>query len=348
MPTSGEIPLLLLKSSSPNPEKDAYTTHLSPTFTVHFVPVLTHTLLPDLLIKLLLTHLHSGIPDDQRRPFPYGALILTSQRAVAALSTALASPPVQEKIGPDRLKGVVLGLYTVGPATAKALREIRARWLPSCEIHGGEDAGNGEILARLMLGEGAAKYVTNTATEDGTESWRRKPVLFLVGETRRDIIPKTLQSSSLPEDERIPVDEMVVYQSRELDQFEFSFSRTLEQTEPKSSPTEGFSMRGIRWIIVFSPMAGKGMLHSLGWLNDSTGKINVDALSGRRDFVCCIGQTTKAYLEREFGFHADVVADRPSPEGVRDGIEAFMAETQNNLGICHGAGKPGKQIYSAD
>ena len=212
------------------------------------------------------------------------------------------------------------------------------------------------MLGRIILGEGegdasAAQYATDVGTDiaeeeeekvvikdnnDGSKenesdkkrrrtTTQRKPILFLAGETRRDTIPKMLQSPSLPEAQRVKVDEMVIYQSSELEEFEFAFSQALAQTERERKPA-------VRWIVVFSPTAGKGMLRCLGWLDgcgSAAGTVNREAVkasrkNGRGDFVCCIGPTTVGYLEREFGFQADVVAERPSPEGVREGIEAFM------------------------
>ena len=320
--TAPPPPILLLKTPSPNPATDIYTRTLaegSPAFTPHYIPVLTHTLLPDPLIKLLITHLSSISPT----PFPYGAIIITSQRAVAALSAALSSPPVQ-KLPPEGLKELCLRMYTVGPATARATEEVARKWLPNCKVCGGEGAGSGEILAGLILGDGKESYNKSIAASIGVEDdqghvvKRKKPVLFLVGEKRRDVIPRMLQSPSLAEQERIKVDEMVVYQSGELEDFEFNFSRTL-------GSTEFLEIAALRWVVVFSPMVGKGMLQGLGWLDEGTGMVRQN-LEGRRTFIACIGPTTRGYLYDEFGFAADVVAGKPSPEGLKEGIETFMRE----------------------
>lgn len=305
------IPIVLLKSPSPTPASDAYTTHLSPVFTPHFVPVLSHNLLPDPLIKLFLTHLSPS----SRTPFPYGALIFTSQRAVACFNTALTSPPIQ-RLPEETKKALRISLYTVGPATEKALREIRDREIPQCKIFGGERAGNGEMLARSMLGEGDIedKY---TIQDDGGGKPRMKPVLFLVGETRRDIIPRMLMSPDLGVEDRIQVDEMVVYQTNESDEFQFAFESTIKQIDASIT----------RWIVLFSPTAGKGVLKGLGWLDETTGR-RIETLTKRSTFVACIGPTTRDYLEKEFGVIADVTASRPSPQGVKDCIESFMKADQ--------------------
>lgn len=201
-------------------------------------------------------------------------------------------------------------LYAVGPATAQALRDVSGRVMPSCEVYGGEEAGSGEVLARLILrdrGEGSG----------GDAEGRKEAVLFLAGEKRRDVIPRMLMDPGLG-DGRIRVDEMVVYQTGELEEFEFHFSRMLGQTEAKCG-------EGVRWVVVFSPTAGKGMLKGLGWLDEGGCKVR-KGLGDRRTFVACIGPTTRVYMEKEFGFKADVVAQKPSPQEVRSGIERFMEE----------------------
>lgn len=186
--------------------------------------------------------------------------------------------------------------------------------MTGCEVYGGTEAGSGEVLGRIILGrEGVeGRYVTRG------EQGRLKAVLFLTGERRRDVLPRMLMDPELPEEERVQVDEMVVYQTSELEEFEFSFARMLRQTEGE----------GVRWVVVFSPTAGRGMLRALGWLVGGEGRVDGRVVGdpGRKTFVAAIGPTTREYLEREFGFRADVVAEKPSPEGVRDGIERFMRE----------------------
>lgn len=326
-PPTPAIPILLLKTPSPTPAADAYTHHLTAPFSPCYVPVLSHTLLPDPLIKLLLTHFSPNpspdhLPDP--KPFPYGALIFTSQRSVAAFASALNAPPVlrvRERVaeGLGGGGGVGVGgkvrLYVVGPATERALRAVRDERCAGCGIYGGEGAGSGEVLARIMLGEEEGDWGYDV--REGGEGSRKRPVLFLVGEKRRDIIPRMLMDPELPERERIQVDEMEVYRTGELEEFEFQFTQTLARTEPDT----------LKWVVVFSPTAGGGMLEGLGWLNKANGRVKADIRNScRRTFVACIGPTTRDYLVQEFGFEPDVVAKKPSPQGVKDGIESFMKE----------------------
>lgn len=170
-----------------------------------------------------------------------------------------------------------------------------------------------------MLGDGDydARYLTNDGRATG--GGVKKPVLFLTGETRRDIIPKMLMDDKLGEG-RIQVDEKVVYQTAELEEFEHHFANMLQQTQAEEE------VAGCRWVVVFSPTGGRGMFRALGWL-DEVG-VGKGLRKGRRTFVCCIGPTTGGYLQDEFGCAADVVAGRPSAQGVREGIETFMRGEQ--------------------
>ena len=324
-PPTPQLPILLLKTPSPTPSTDAYTLHLTPPFAPTYVPVLSHTLLPDPLIKLLLTHFTPN-PSPDRLPdpkhFPYGALIFTSQRSVAAFASALNAPPVvkiRERVA-DGLGGGDSGgggvrLYVVGPATERALRAVRDERCAGCGIYGGEGAGSGEVLARIMLGKDGEREAAYDVREG--DGGRKKPALFLVGEKRRDVIPRMLMDPELPERERVRVDEMEVYRTGELEEFQFQFTQTLSRTQSDS----------LRWVVVFSPTAGEGMFGGLGWLDKANGRVKADTMGpGRRTFVACIGPTTREYLVQEFGFEPDVVAKKPSPQGVKDGIESFMME----------------------
>lgn len=311
------IPVLLLKSPSPTPASDAYTLHLTPPFSPSFIPVLSHTLLPDPLIKLLLTHFAPNPSSPSRlsdpKPFPYGALIFTSQRAVAAFASALNAPQVvkiREEVA-EGLGGGGVRLYVVGPATERALRAVRDERCAGCGVYGGE-AGSGEVLARIMLGGGRGEGTYDVREMGGG---RKKRALFLVGEKRRDVIPRMLMDAKLEEEERIQVDEVEVYRTGELEEFEFHFTQSLARMEPET----------VRWVVVFSPTAGEGILTGLGWLNKASGRVKACIRDpGTRTFVACIGPTTRDYLVQEFGFEPDVVAKKPSPQGVKEGIESFM------------------------
>lgn len=141
------------------------------------------------------------------------------------------------------------------------------------------------------------------------------PVLFLVGEQRRDIIPKTLMNPKLSAEQRIQVDELVVYGTGVMESFEINFSKLLNETEEKS----------MRWVVVFSPTGCEAMLRALGLLDSKTGKATArNVAQNRQTYIATIGPTTRDYLRKEFGFEPDVCAEKPSPEGVEVGIRRFL------------------------
>lgn len=216
-----------------------------------------------------------------------------------------------------------LPLYAVGPATARALRaEVQAMWLAGCWVVG-EEAGRGEVLAELMVRELLPRQrlgggVDGGVGEGNTENVQR--VLFITGQTRRDVIPRALREAG------ISVEEVVVYATA-IDPL---FENTVRETVATHSTDEGV---GIRWVIIFSPQGSRELLRALGWLDEEdqqaeTGRMKAGVMSdvGRRTFVAGIGPTTREYLEQEFGLRVDVQAGRPSPDGVREGIQGFMRQ----------------------
>lgn len=147
----------------------------------------------------------------------------------------------------------------------------------------------------------------------------KPPLLFLVGEQRRDIIPKTLMDPTLPKDRCIQVDELVVYGTGVMESFEQDFRQVLDSTKE----------RGMRWVVVFSPTGCETMLRVLGLLEQGTGKGKPGC--GLRNktpgtFIITIGPTTRDFLKDSFDFDPDVCAEKPSPEGLRAGIAKFLSE----------------------
>ena len=195
-------------------------------------------------------------------------------------------------------------IYTVGPATSRALRSISQT--PPLNIFGAE-TGNGEALAHYMLDHYGNWYRDQAV---------KPPLLFLVGDQRRDIIPKTLMNPDLNDDRRIQVDELVVYGTGVMESFENDFTELLRKTEDKAT----------RWVVVFSPTGCEAMLRSLNMLDPETGKVksNAQQNKGGNTYITTIGPTTRDYLRNTFEYEPDVCAERPSPQGVEDGIKQFM------------------------
>ncbi|KAL6252340.1 uroporphyrinogen-III synthase [Rhinocladiella similis] len=168
---------------------------------------------------------------------------------------------------------------------------------------------------------------------------KKKGLLFLVGEQRRDIIPKTLMDVDgklkLDPQERIHVDEVEVYKTETMDSFQHDFTVQLDV----------FRNRGLRLVVVvvFSPQGCEAMLRSLGFMD------NTNTLTDRarhrwehgqtesnpgpdpdgdaeqlKPVIVTIGPTTRDHLKKKYGFDADVCAEKPSPQGVGDGLRAFL------------------------
>ncbi|KAK4991967.1 uroporphyrinogen-III synthase [Elasticomyces elasticus] len=322
-----KVPILLLKTkSSPT---DSYEEYFSTTdFSVYqpsFVPVLEHRFREETLSWLHSTVENGGFARDLPDPgTKYGGLILTSQRAVEAFTAVVAQFPLEIR---HSILPASLPLYVVGPATARSLRALN---LP-CPILG-EETGNGGALARFILSNH-----TNLAPPPNSQTvaaidraataatQRKFPLLFLVGEQRRDIIPKTLQSPTLPPAQRIPVYEEIIYETGEMASFRSDFTAACRRNARCGAKKQ--------WFVVFSPTGCEAMLQGLGWLDDETGRAKTgcggrvgrsrDDGGGCDMFVATIGPTTRDHLIDRFGFEPHVCAERPSPEGVGEAIAAF-------------------------
>ena len=149
----------------------------------------------------------------------------------------------------------------------------------------GSECGNGEALAHYML-QHYSKWHFDLQSRNG----KLPPVLFLVGETRRDIIPKTLMNPDLPIEKRIRVDEVEVYGTGVMESFYDNFVYLLQDSKEEAS----------RWVVIFSPTGCEAALRALGILDPKTGKAKEDYQSDRT-FIATIGPTTRDYLMNEFG-----------------------------------------------
>ncbi|SPO01331.1 related to uroporphyrinogen III synthase [Cephalotrichum gorgonifer] len=295
------VPVLFLKTRST--PTDAYEDLFSQQplegqfLEPRFVPVLRHTFKDDGMSKV-----EAALREERINNTPegsYGGMIFTSQRAVEAFAALVERG--RDPTWP-RLRDVPI--YSVGPATTRALRATP---------HGsrlqvfGEHTGTGEALAAFML-DHYREWYKDRAT--------LPPLLFLVGEQRRDVIPRTLMDEKLPEDRRIRVDEVEVYGTGVMESFPVDLERALEELRT----------RPVLWVIVFSPTGSEAMLKGTGFL-DEAGKVRAGdegrPREGPQILVATIGPTTRDWLNG-FGFTPHVCAERPSPEGVLSGIALYM------------------------
>lgn len=301
-----KVPIFLLKTKSA--PVDAYQELLSSIeggqYAPYFVPVLEHRFKPN-AVEAVRGHIVNGdftSRNGNARP-KYGALIFTSQRAVEAFATVVESIRKDDPLLLVSRLPESVPLYVVGPATA---RGIRALELPNAIL--GEETGNGGALSMFILDHYNELYPGEA----------KPTILFLVGEERRDIIPNTLQSTSLPSGRRSVVHELVIYETGEKPAFKEDFS-ILWQTQAKNGNQR-------QWVVVFSPQGCRAMLESLGYLDPTTGKAVPTKPTNSRDImVVTIGPTTRNFLLKEFDFIPDICADKPSPEGIAQSIHTFNA-----------------------
>lgn len=293
------IPLLLLKTkSSPTDTYEEYFSALdNGRYEPVFVPVLEHRFQQPTLDDVQRNIEDGAFVSGPSGALPQiGALIFTSQRAVEAFSTIVNS--IRASSGTDVLDRFLpahLPLYVVGPATARGLKSLKLQ----CPILG-EETGNGEVLAAFILDHYNSLY----------SGPNKPPILFLVGDKRRDIIPRTLQSPELEPERRSRVDELVIYETVEMQSFKSDFSKLWKYNRDRSKERQ--------WIVVFSPTGCKAMLESLGVLDVDTGRVK-PGLPVLDVYVATIGPTTRDFLITEFGFTPDVCAEKPSPEGIAAG-----------------------------
>ncbi|TGZ85074.1 tetrapyrrole biosynthesis, uroporphyrinogen III synthase, partial [Ascodesmis nigricans] len=278
------LPLILLKTkSSPTDPYDLYfsahpLTSDCPTNPI-FVPVLQHhhtnlSQLRDILVT-------QGIDGRAESTADYTGLIITSQRSVEALGGVLSSLKTSD------LTSFLLHtpIFVVGPATASAVAGLGFH--PG-NILGG-DCGSGAILAPFILAQLPTLFPA-----------RKPKFLFLVGETRRDVIQNSLK------DAEVAVTELVVYETTVMDTFRDDLVRVLEETEEVDGKvgTGDRKGRGERWVVVFSPQGAD---------------VAVEALKDKdiwgRTLVAAIGPTTEERLAG-LGRRPDAVARKPSPEGL--------------------------------
>ncbi|KAF1835043.1 tetrapyrrole biosynthesis, uroporphyrinogen III synthase [Decorospora gaudefroyi] len=311
----GKIPILLLKTMSTPTDtyQELFSTLDNGRYAPVFVPVLEHRFKRDAL-NAVRQHITSRglVPKSRQGLAAYGALIFTSQRAVEAFADIVEKIRKERAVDVDDLLPESLVLYVVGPATARGLRELKL----SCPILG-EETGNGEVLAAFILEHYNAIYTDVS----------KPPILFMVGDKRRDIIPKTLQSGDLDSSKRIIVDELVIYETGEMQSFKNDFSKIWQNNANQGAERQ--------WVIVFSPTGCQAMLESLDLLDAHTGKAKPD-IGQANILVATIGPTTRDYLVQEFGFTPDVCAEKPSPQGIAEGTRSSTRKADSSSSPAKG------------
>jgi uroporphyrinogen-III synthase len=116
-----------------------------------------------------------------------------------------------------------------------------------------------------------------------------------VGDKRRDIIPKRFA------EEKIPLKELTVYETTVASTFDDELDQIMNDT------TDG----EIQWIVFFSPSGAEVALDKMKRLR-------------RKIKVATIGPTTEEYLVKEWDVVPDMVAKKPEPVSMVQGILECM------------------------
>ena len=214
-----------------------------------FVPVLTHAMVnSDELVQKL------------NRVADFSGLIVTSQRSVEAVADAVKSLSTQQV---EALLDTPV--YTVGPATCQAITNVGFRHVL------GSESGNGDALASYIL------------DRRGEET---RPLFFIVGDKRRDIITKRMAAT------QTPLEELVVYETVTADSFAGEFEAAVA--------TAGSSLE---WLVFFSPAGAEVALDHLRRTSNQTK-------------IATIGPTTQEYLVKQWQLEPAVVAPKPEPKSL--------------------------------
>ncbi|CCH59189.1 hypothetical protein TBLA_0B03480 [Henningerozyma blattae CBS 6284] len=209
---NGNVILLKNPRESNSKDDDYYKIFDKYGYYPNFLPVITHTNIINQIVPVLND-------SDYLDELPF--IIVTSQRALTFLNEKDLNNQYPSQNFEKLLNKPV---YTVGPATAKCLRNLKFK-----DIRGTE-TGNAEALAKLIISELDQYDLT------------QKP-LFLTGEKHKDTITKALKTKF-----NISVEEIVTYKTISLDD---SLLRFKSVFKPNS------------WIILFSPQGTKDILKYL-------------------------------------------------------------------------------------
>jgi len=173
-------------------------------------------------------------------------------------------------------------VYTVGPATALAITKLQFSTIV------GADTGNGAALANLLV---QTFHREENGIPPSTDFLPRLPLLFLVGDKRRDIIHRRLAA------ENILLEELTVYETTVAPTFNGEMDRVLAD-----------DVHGeVEWIIFFSPSGAEIALEKLKRFPK---KVKVGT----------IGPTTEEYLRKEWDLVPDIVSAKPEPLSMVQGI----------------------------
>ncbi|KAG4300868.1 hypothetical protein PCK1_002945 [Pneumocystis canis] len=248
--------MILVKSFCPNFHDHYEEIFNNSGFFTIFLPVLKCSFIHQESLKNLL----------KNRPYmTFSALLFTSQNAVCAFKESLMC------IDKHEFKQILhMTVYTVGPATYHTLQSLGFH-----KIYG-KESGNAEMLLNFILSFHIDK----------------KPILFLTGEKRINILEKKLLLSG------IFLKVFIVYKTEESNDFKHLFNEIINN-----------QTLNIHWIVFFSPYGSNIVMKYIPTTYLSRFKI------------ATIGPTTLQHLNSKWNIKAKVITQHPEPNSL---LEAIM------------------------
>lgn len=273
---------------------------------------------------------------DQLTPFPLYVVGPATERALQSLIDTSASASRAKSPSPFTILNPTLhGSHTGNGATLGPFIKSHYNNLHSQHFYTYFEAPRLPFIP--LLGMSSQNYGRKRLEKDDPRL-RKKPLLFLVGEVRRDVIPRVLMGGEGEEvgEERIEVEEVEVYRTEVRGGFEGELRETCEGLDAEGGNGDG-SGGDLRVVVVFSPQGSDVMLKHIGYLSE-TGEVmeraknrwyQDNAANSEHDtkwVIVTIGPTTRDYLKDKLGIEPDACASKPSPEGLKTAIEEFLRE----------------------
>ncbi|KAI0334255.1 tetrapyrrole biosynthesis uroporphyrinogen III synthase [Cubamyces sp. BRFM 1775] len=234
----------------------------------------------------------------------YSGVIVTSARACEAWQEVVQRLSDSDDTSATDVQGSswsTVPFYVVGAATASALSAIRAAHPTSSyvphEIRGGAESGTAEKLAKFILSD-----LPEAPAPEG------RTLLYLTGDKNRDTLPKILGEGGLK------LESLQVYATQGSSRFEEDLKAALAEASVEG--TERW------WIVHFAPSAANTVAPTLEKYFDMPSAANASSV-GRRARIACIGPTTATFLRNELHVEVAVVAEKPTPEALSEGIATW-------------------------
>ncbi|TDH68203.1 hypothetical protein CCR75_008095 [Bremia lactucae] len=228
----------------------------------HFKNVLTYEYINSEQLCEVLTHLEQ-----------YSGILVTSPRsAIAVTNLVNALEPMQKLHVLKKLRAKPI--FSVGAATSRELLPLKV----TCK---GDNAGSASALSDYL-------HRCRALPAD----CRDKPMMFLCGDKRREILPESFRLRGLP------LKELVVYQSCAVKNVTF--------------PAE---CKVPNWIVFFSPSGIKVVKDmNLPWESIRKAAIGTVTAAALHEHALSTG---KAF------WNADVVAPKPNPDSLAGAIFSY-------------------------